>query len=244
MNRWQRRDQCWCLWPSTAIRGVVDFVGGSYLAASPQISYKRLLESLAAEQLAIHAWSYVPGFDHQLQAREAWQQLRQCRQSLEQRLGHPLTTLRLGHSLGCKLHLLAPDGGRSCRGLAALSFNNFTADRSIPLLETVAPALGVVTEFSPGPEETLKLIQRYYLQPNNLVVRFGNDALDQSPDLLQALQSRNQDASEFLQMSGDHLTPASAGLRQGLLGDWADDPAKAKRIRRLTDALLAMTGLT
>ena len=244
MNRWQRRDQCWCLWPSTAIRGVVEFVGGSYLAASPQISYKRLLESLAADQLAIHAWSYVPAFDHQLQAREAWQQLRQCRQSLEQRLGHPLTTLRLGHSLGCKLHLLAPDGGRGCRGLAALSFNNFTADRSIPLLGTVAPALGVVTEFSPGPEETLKLIQRYYLQPNNLVVRFGDDALDQSPDLLQALQSRDQDASEFLQMSGDHLTPASAGLRQGLLGDWADDPAKAKRIRRLTDALLAMMGLT
>ena len=210
MNRWQRRDQCWCLWPSTAIRGVVEFVGGSYLAASPQISYKRLLESLAADQLAIHAWSYVPAFDHQLQAREAWQQLRQCRQSLEQRLGHPLTTLRLGHSLGCKLHLLAPDGGRGCRGLAALSFNNFTADRSIPLLGTVAPALGVVTEFSPGPEETLKLIQRYYLQPNNLVVRFGDDALDQSPDLLQALQSRDQDASEFLQMSGDHLTPASA----------------------------------
>ena len=147
------------------------------------------------------------------------------------------------HSLGCKLHLLAPDGGRGCRGLAALSRNNF-ADRSIPLLGTVAPALGVVTEFSPGPEETLKLIQRYYLQPNNLVVRFGDDALDQSPDLLQALQSRDQDASEFLQMSGDHLTPASAGLRQGLLGDWADDPAKKKRIRRLTDALLRIVDLS
>ena len=77
------------------------------------------------------------------------------------------------------------------------------------------------------------------IKPNNLVVRFGDDALDQSPDLLKALQSQDQDASEFLQMSGDHLTPASAGLRQGLLGDWADDPAKKKRIRRLTDALVA-----
>ena len=71
------------------------------------------------------------------------------------------------------------------------------------------------------------------------MVWFGDDALDQSPDLLKALQSQDQDASEFLQMSGDHLTPASSGLRQGLLGDWADDPAKKKRIRRLTDALLA-----
>lgn len=51
------------------------------------------------------------------------------------------------------------------------------------------------------------------------MVRFGDNGLDQSTDQLQALQSRDQDASEFLQMTGDHLTPASAGLRQGLLGD-------------------------
>ena len=238
MSRWQRRDQCWCLWPASA-RGLVEFVGGSYLAASPQLSYRRLLESLAASQLAIHAWSYVPGFDHQLQAREGWQQFRACRKAFEQHLGRTITPLRLGHSLGCKLHLLAPDGGRGSRGLAALSFNNFAAERSIPLLGTLAPALGVVTEFSPGPEETLKMISRYHLQPRNLVIRFGADALDQSEDLLAALRSRSTDESEFLTMPGDHLTPASAGLRQGLLGDWADDQARSRRIRRLADALMS-----
>jgi len=66
MSRWQRQQGCWCLWPASA-QGLVEFIGGSYLATNPQISYRRLLEGLAARQLAVHAWSYVPGFDHQLQ---------------------------------------------------------------------------------------------------------------------------------------------------------------------------------
>ena len=69
MSRWQRQQGCWCLWPASP-KGLVEFIGGSYLATNPQISYRRLLEGLAARQLAVHAWSYVPGFDHQLQARE------------------------------------------------------------------------------------------------------------------------------------------------------------------------------
>jgi hypothetical protein len=195
------------------------------------------LEGLAARQLAVHAWSYVPGFDHQLQAREGWQALRTCRSALNQRLGQDLVPVRVGHSLGCKLHLLAPDGGRNSLGMAALSFNNFTAERSIPLLGTLAPSLGVVTEFSPGPEETLRLIERYYLQPHNLVIRFGTDQLDQSQDLMQALNRRSGDQSQFVAMKGDHLTPASAGLRQGLLGDWADDPSRARVIGQLVDSI-------
>jgi hypothetical protein len=196
-----------------------------------------MLEGLAARQLAVHAWSYVPGFDHQLQAREGWQALRACRSALNQRLGKELMPVRVGHSLGCKLHLLAPDGGRNSLAFAALSFNNFTAERSIPLLGSLAPSLGVVTEFSPGPQETLRLIERYYLQSQNLVIRFGTDQLDQSQDLIEALSKRSQDRSQFVQMKGDHLTPASAGLRQGLLGSWADDPSRAKVIRELIQTI-------
>lgn len=236
MSRWQRQQGCWCLWPASA-QGLVEFIGGSYLATNPQISYRRMLEGLAARQLAVHAWSYVPGFDHQLQAREGWQALRACRSALNQRLGKELMPVRVGHSLGCKLHLLAPDGGRNSLAFAALSFNNFTAERSIPLLGSLAPSLGVVTEFSPGPQETLRLIERYYLQSQNLVIRFGTDQLDQSQDLIEALSKRSQDRSQFVQMKGDHLTPASAGLRQGLLGSWADDPSRAKVIRELIQTI-------
>ena len=236
MSNWVRFRDCWTLLPPQP-RGLVEFVGGSYLAATPQISYRRLLEGLAARSIAIHAWSYVPGFDHQLQAREAWSALRACRKRLHDRLGHQLQPLRVGHSLGCKLHLLAPDGGRNCSGLVALSFNNFTADQSIPLLGVVAPSLGVSTEFSPSPKETLRLIERQYLQPRNLVVRFNKDQIDQSLDLSTALQARQGDQSELLRLPGDHLTPASAGLRRQLLGDWAEGSDRQQQVNRLQDLI-------
>ena len=236
MQSWRQQGSIWQLRPSRP-KGLVEFIGGSYLAATPQVSYRRLLEDLCSADLAIHAWAYVPGFDHQSQAKDAWMAFRQSRRQLEDRCGVLHAPLRLGHSLGCKLHLLAPDGGRGSHGLVALSFNNFKADRSIPLLGELAPRLGVETEFSPSPRETLRLITRHYIQEQNLVVRFGRDELDQSDDLLEALKQRTADNTEALQLPGDHLTPASAGLRRSLLGAWADDPKRVEVIRRLTQTI-------
>ena len=232
MTQWRRLSQAWVLWPAQP-KGVVEMVGGSYLAASPQLSYRRLLEHLAECDLAVHAWSYVPGFDHQAQANEAWGALRRCRQKLEARVGSLPPSLRLGHSLGCKLHLLAPDGGRNSQSLVALSFNNFEAEQSIPMLRQLAPRLGIRTGFSPGPEETLTLISNHYIQPRNLLIRFKNDKLDQSPSLLDSLRARDGDASNTEELPGDHLTPASVGLRRNLLGDWADDANRARELEEL-----------
>ena len=68
-------------------------------------------------------------------------------------------------------------------------------------------------------------------------MRFGRDDLDQSDDLIAALRLRPEDASEVLQLPGDHLTPASAGLRRSVLGDWADDPKRVAVMRRLTTTI-------
>ncbi len=119
----------------------------------------------------------------------------------------------------------------------SLCFNNFQADRSIPLLGELAPRLGVETEFSPDPRETLRLIRRHYIQERNLVVRFGRDELDQSPELMESLRSRPRDDSEELHLPGDHLTPASAGLRRSLLGDWADDPRRVEVTRKISSTI-------
>ena len=223
---WRQRGSLWTLQPPDP-QGRVDFIGGSYLAATPQLSYRRLLEALARQGLEVWAWSYVPGFDHQSQANEAWRAFRAERSALP--------VLRLGHSLGCKLHLLAPDNGRGCSGLAALSFNNFSAERSVPLLADLGPRLGISSEFSPSPEETLRLVGREYRQPRNLLVRFNRDGIDQSQRLLDQLRQRPGDGSSLVTLPGDHLTPASAGLRQNLLGRWADDPARQRQIDRLAE---------
>jgi hypothetical protein len=226
---WRQRGSLW-IWDPPEARGLIQFIGGSYLAATPQLSYRRLLESLARQGLAIQAWSYVPGFDHQAQANEAWKLFRTARLD-------GLPVLRLGHSLGCKLHLLAPDNGRGCSGLAALSFNNFSAERSVPLLAELGPRLGISSEFSPSPSETLRLVGANYRQPRNLLVRFNRDGIDQSQRLLAVLQERPGDQSQLLERPGDHLTPASAGLRQNLLGQWADDPARQRQLDELADAI-------
>jgi hypothetical protein len=176
---WRQNGPLWALVSGRTAaqlpKGLIEFIGGSYLAASPQLSYRRLLEALGSAGWQIRAWSYVPGFDHQSQANDAWRAFRAARADGDG--GLPI--LRLGHSLGCKLHLLAPDGGRGCQGLVAMSFNNFSAERSIPLLSELGGQLGFRSEFSPSPEQTLTQVERSYTQTRNLLVRFNRDTLDQ-----------------------------------------------------------------
>ena len=235
MTRWRQRGDIWELEPAALERGTLEFIGGSYLAASPQLSYRRLLEALASLGWRVRAWSYVPGFDHQDQANLAWRRFRQLR-------GAEGAVLRLGHSLGCKLHLLAPDGGRGSSALVALSFNNFSAERSIPLLAELGQQFNFRSEFSPSPEQTLSQVALTYRQPRNLLVRFNRDQIDQSKRLLGVLQARPDDASELQELPGDHLAPASAGLRQNLLGKWADDPARQQALERIARTIDTWAG--
>ena len=242
---WRQRGALWLLEPRpTGLgpepRGQIEFIGGSYLAATPQLSYRRLLEALAGRGWQVAAWSFVPGFDHQAQANDAWRAFHALRQQSEVA---PARVLRLGHSLGCKLQLLAPDAGRNCLGLAALSFNNFSAERSVPLLAEMGQQFGFRSEFSPSPQETLVQVSTHYRQRRNLLVRFRRDGIDQSPKLLEALQQRPGDHSELAELPGDHLTPASAGLRQNLLGSWADDPARGRQIDQLAQLITSWAGV-
>jgi hypothetical protein len=68
-------------------------------------------------------------------------------------------------------------------------------------------------------------------------VRFRRDGIDQSSRLLGVLQSRAEDATQLLELPGDHLAPASAGLRQNLLGSWADDPARQQALDRIAASI-------
>ena len=235
MPRWRQHNDLWVLEPDDPPRGLIEFIGGSYLAATPQLSYRRLLEALAALGWRLHAWSYVPGFDHQSQANAAWRRFRQERASLG--LSSDQRPLRLGHSLGCKLHLLAPDGGRGSCGLVALSFNNFSAERSVPLLAELGQQFNFRSEFSPSPQETLEQVRKCYQQPSNLLVRFQRDGIDQSRRLLAVLQERSSDQSRLLELPGDHLSPSSAGLRRQLLGEWADDPTRQSAVEQIATAI-------
>jgi hypothetical protein len=119
----------------------------------------------------------------------------------------------------------------------ALSFNNFSAERSVPLLAELGQQLNFRSEFSPSPEETLRQVAGSYRQSRNLLVRFDRDGIDQSSRLLGVLQARAGDNSELLDLPGDHLTPASGGLRRQVLGAWADDPRRQRAVERIAGAI-------
>ena len=85
MATWRQVEQTWCLWPAKPI-GLIEMIGGSYLAASPHISYRLLLEALSRKDFAVHAWGYLPGLDHQAQANSAWKSFRSTKKKLYKRL--------------------------------------------------------------------------------------------------------------------------------------------------------------
>ena len=236
MGTIRRISDVFCQWPSKPV-GLIEIIGGSYISIKPEVTYKRLISGFLQRNFAVHSWSYIPNFDHQSQANNAWKQFRLSRNILKKRVGLIKKSIRLGHSLGCKLHLLAPDGGRNCSGLVAISFNNFKADKSIPMFRKMSKRLNFQTEFSPSPIETLNLIKEHYEQVNNLLIRFKNDNLDQNNLLLKSLKERDSDKSEIVQLDGNHLTPVSLGLRERLLNSNLKSSLKYKRIDLIVDQI-------
>ena len=223
----------YCFWPAKP-KKIIEFIGGSYLASNPDITYKRFIKSLLLKNYAVHAYKYTPQFDHQELSIKAWKDFKLCKQSLSKRLNKNLSTLRIGHSLGCKLHLIAPDGGRNCERFISISFNNFSANKSIPFLKEISRNLDFKSEFSPSPNKTLNIIQKTYIQNNNLLIKFDSDNLDQTESLLSSLRTRNKDNSSGILLKGSHTLIASAGLRERYLGQWADDNLKKKTINKIS----------
>jgi len=240
MSTIRRISDVFCQWPSRPV-GLIEIIGGSYISIKPEITYKRLISGLLQKDFAVHSWSYIPNLDHQIQANLAWKQFRISRNILERRVGFSPKSIRLGHSLGCKLHLLAPDGGRNCNGLVAISFNNFNADRSIPMLRKMSQKLNFQTEFSPSPVETLNFIREHYQQINNLLIRFKDDKLDQNNLLLKSLKERYYDKSKIMFLNGNHLTPVSLGIREKLLKSNSQSSLKYEKINLIVDQITNWT---
>ena len=224
---WQQLDDIWISRPSNP-KALLQFIGGSGLGATPQLSYRRLLEALTKQGWLVHCWPFVPNFDHQFLAVEAWRSFRKIQQKQEIKL----PCLRVGHSMGCKLHLLAPDQGRGCKGQVHMSFNNFSAERSIPFFSELAPRFGIVSEFSPAPAETLEIISKILGPKQQLIIKFRDDQLDQSQILYSCLKNLDNSSVKQLELAGDHLTPASAGLRQQFFGGITDG-ARQRELNRL-----------
>ncbi len=211
------------LWVPHRPKGIVHFLGGAFVASAPHLTYRLLLEALGQAGYLIIATPFVNTFDHRDIAQEIAITFDQALHYLEAR-GLPARTLPiygLGHSMGCKMHVLLGSGVGQGWGVSRqrvvgnilMAFNNYSARRSIPLLEqfvTMAPALDV--EFTPTPTETLALVRDRYQVPQNFLIRFTKDDIDETRTLAQVLMDKYPDHTAIARLPGTHTTPLAQSL--------------------------------
>lgn len=207
---WQEISGSWVLIPRQPI-AIVHFLGGAFVATAPNITYGRLLEKLAREGYAIVATPFVNTLDHVAIARSVLNRFEnivarlQDTQAIAPRY---LPIYGMGHSMGCKLHLLIGSLFNVERsGNILISFNNYPLRRAIPFVERLEIDSAFNLEFTPSPEETDRLIAKNYRVRRNLLIRFSNDDIDQTTTLNPVLENRFPNMTALLNLPGNHLTP-------------------------------------
>lgn len=211
---WQEISGNWVLMPSQPI-GILHFLGGAFLATAPHLTYRRLLERLGLQGYLIIATPFINTFDHQAIAESVLRNFNRAIDRLydTQLRRRSLPIYGIGHSMGCKLHLLIGSSFPVERaGNALIAFNNYSAREAVPLMEQfsafMAPfAADLPMEFTPSPAETHRLVADRYQVRRNLLVKFSNDTIDQTPTMAKVLQARFPSMVSYQTLPGNHLTP-------------------------------------
>lgn len=202
--------------PPQEIVGIVHFLGGAFVATAPQLSYRSFLEQIGSAGFAIVATPFLNTFDHLTIAKEVLNRFESICDRLHARdaLGKRyLPIYGIGHSMGCKLHLLIGSLFNVERaGNILISFNNYPATKAIPFGEQIAVTEALDLEFTPTPEETRYLITKDYKIARNLLIKFRNDTIDQTKILELSLQKRFPNTIVTRTIKGNHLTPLGQDL--------------------------------
>lgn len=208
------------------------------MATAPQVTYRSLLEFLANQGYVIIATPFVNTLDHTTIAHRVMRLSNLALEYLQDDVirRRALPIYGVGHSMGCKLHLLIGSLFPQERaGNILMSFNNYPARRSIPMLEQVSQFSRTTSEFvsqfisqftsqlstelsqftlpnfevefTPSPEETFQLIAEKYQVQRNLLIKFTNDDIDQTQPLMEVLQQRFPHLTAVQLLQGNHLTP-------------------------------------
>jgi len=212
---WQEISGNSILMPEKTI-GIIHFLGGAFVASAPQYTYRWLLEELAKAGYTIIATPFVNSLDHTAIARQVLNRFENILSRLKASGAFAqqyLPIYGLGHSMGCKLHLLIGSMFTVERaGNILISFNNYSASRAIPLVEQLEITSSFNIEFTPSPRETDQLILKSYSIRRNLLIKFAQDEIDQTLTLNPLLEKRFPNMVATLQLPGNHLTPLGQEL--------------------------------
>ena len=219
---WQEISGNWVLLPKQPI-GMIHFLGGAFVATAPHLTYRWLLEQLGQQGYVVIATPFMSTLDHKAIALSVLNRfesiLYRLRVTEKIDVGY-LPVYGLGHSLGCKLHLLIGSLFNVERaGNILISFNNYPLKQAIPFFEqTISPLLSGMRdtwevdstlqfEFTPSPAETDKIVADHYHIRRNLLIKFHNDNVDQTLSIKPVLKSRFPEMISLLTLQGNHLTP-------------------------------------
>lgn len=210
---WQEISGNWVLVPRNPV-GVIHFLGGAFVATAPHLTYRWLLEQLASKGYVVIATPFVNTLDHSAIAKSVLLNFERALERLQDNSAirkRYLPIYGIGHSMGCKLHLLIGSLFNVERaGNILISFNNYAARDAIPLIEQFNLA---AVEFTPSPLETNKLVQERYNVRRNLLIKFTNDTLDQSTALTELLKQRFPEMVIAQMLNGTHTTPLGQDIK-------------------------------
>ncbi|MDF5718528.1 MAG: DUF1350 family protein [Rhizonema sp. NSF051] len=211
---WKEISGSWVLIPRNPI-GIIHFLGGAFVATAPHLTYRWLLEQLASKGYVVIATPFVNTLDHSAIAKSVLLNFDRALERLHEEGAlrkRYLPIYGVGHSMGCKLHLLIGSLLPVERaGNILISFNNYAARDAIPLIEQFNTAVAI--EFTPSPLETNKLVQDSYNVRRNLLIKFTNDTIDQSAPLTDLLQKRFAEMVTAQTLQGNHTTPLGQDIK-------------------------------
>ena len=214
--KWQKISGSSVLIPSSPIM-VIHFLGGAFVGTAPGFTYRWLLEELGKSGCVVIATPFVNTLDHFAVARSV---LNRFENILDYLHTHNLLKQRylpiygIGHSMGCKLHLLIGSlFGVERAGNILISFNNYPVRSAIPFLKHIDINNSFNLEFTPSPEETQILIAKDYKIRRNLLIKFKKDDIDETLVLNPVLQKKFSNVVALLRLSGNHLTPLGQELK-------------------------------
>ncbi|MGB3692769.1 MAG: DUF1350 family protein [Spirulinaceae cyanobacterium] len=208
---WQEIYGSWVLIPRQPI-GIIHFLGGAFVASAPHVTYRWLLEQLGKQGYVIVATPFLnTSLDHGGIARSVLNRFETITQRLENQgilsKGY-LPIYGIGHSMGCKLHLLIGSLYAVKRaGNILISYNNYPVRRAIPFMDQFAIPQTFNVEFTPSPDETTAIIAKNYCVRRNLLIKFTQDNIDQTVSLTPVLQNLFPNLVAAQTLPGNHLTP-------------------------------------
>ncbi|KAM0984590.1 hypothetical protein EV2_012370 [Malus domestica] len=227
---WNQVEGAWVLKPrNSEPKAVVHFIGGVFVGAAPQLTYRLFLERLSEKGILVIATPYASGFDHFFIADETQFKFDRCYRFLKETV-QDLPTFGIGHSLGSVIHLLI--GSRYAvqrNGNVLMAFNNKEASSAIPLfspvLVPVAQGLGpILSQIASSPtvrlgaEMTLKQFEN--LSPP--IMKQVLPLVEQLPPLYMDLVKGREDFAPKPEETR-RLVKSYYGISRNLLVKFKDD---------------------